>query len=125
MMTSVAHSRQPLHQSWTRERLEHERAIALGQSIDSTTWSNYSSALNSYLEFIKNHNFPIDPNPNTLSFYAVYMSHYIKLSSVDSYLSGICQQLEPFFPDVRKNRKSMLVHRTIRGCKCIRAIPTK
>ena len=53
------------------------------------------------------------------------MSHYIKLSSVDSHLSGICQQLEPFFPDVRKNRKSMLVHHTIAGCKRIRAIPTK
>jgi integrase len=125
MITSVTGSRQPLRQSWTRERLEHERAIALGQSIDSTTWSNYSSALNSYLEFVKNHNFPIDPTPDTLSFYTVYMSHYIKPASVDTYLSGICQQLEPFFPDVRKNRKSMLVHRTIAGCKRIRAIPTK
>ena len=125
MITSVARSRQPLRQSWTWEHLEHEHAIALGQSIDPTTWSNYSAALNSYLEFVKNHSFPIDPTPNTLSFYAVYMSHYIKPSSVDSYLSDICQKLEPFFPDVQKNRKSMLVHCTIAGCKHIRAIPTK
>jgi integrase len=125
MITSASRSRQPLRQSWTRERLEHERAIALGQSIDSTTWSNYSSALNSYLDFVKNHKFPIDPTPDTLSFYTVYMSHYIKPASVDTYLSGICQQLEPFFPEVRKNRKSMLVHRTIAGCKRVRAVPTK
>ena len=52
------------------------------------------------------------------------MSHHIKPASVDTYLSGICQQLEPFFPDVRKNHKSILVHRTIAGCKCVKAIPT-
>jgi len=124
MINSSPSSRQPLRESWPRERLEHERAIALGQSIDSTTWSNYSSALNSYLDFVKKHNFPVDPTPDTLSFYTVYMSHYIKPSSVDTYLSGICQQLEPFFPEVRKNRKSVLVHRTIAGCKRIKAIPT-
>ena len=53
------------------------------------------------------------------------MSHHIKPTSVNTYLSGICQQLEPFFPDIRKNHKSVLVHRTIGGCKHIKAIPTK
>ena len=109
---------------WTRERLERERAIALGQSIDSSTWNNYSSALNSYLEFIKIHNLPVDPTPDTLSFFTVFMSFHIKPDSVDTYLSGICQQLEPYFPDIRKNRKSPLVQRTLEGCKRIRAIPT-
>src|SRR5437016_4274941 len=124
MISSGKPSRQPVRTPWTRERLERERAIALGQSIDSSTWNNYSSALNSYLEFIKIHNLPVDPTPDTLSFFTVFMSFHIKPDSVDTYLSGICQQLEPYFPDIRKNRKSPLVQRTLEGCKRIRAIPT-
>jgi len=124
MISSGKPSRQPTRTPWTRERLERERAIALGQAIDSSTWNNYSSALNSYLEFVKIHNFPIEPTPDTLSFFTVFMSFHIKPDSVDTYLSGICQQLEPYFPNVRKNRKSPLVHRTLEGCRRIRAIPT-
>jgi hypothetical protein len=30
-------------------------------------------------------------------------------------LSGICRQLEPFFPDIRQNRKTILVSRTVAG----------
>ena len=118
-------SKQPVRETWTRERLDCERAVALGQAIDSSTWSNYSSALNSYLDFVKNHDFPIEPTPDTLSYFAVYMSYHIKPNSVDTYLSGICQQLEPFFPDVRKHRKSLLVHRTLKDCKRLHISPTK
>ena len=124
MIISGIRSKQPVREPWTRDRLERERAIALGQAIDASTWSNYSSALNSYLDFVKNHNFSADPTPDTLSFFTVYMSHHIKPDSVDTYLSGICQQLEPYFPDVRQNRKSPLVRRTLDGCKRLRAIPT-
>jgi hypothetical protein len=45
------------------------------------------------------------------------MSSHIKPDSVDSYLSGISNQLESFFPDVRKNRNSLFVSRTLMGCK--------
>ncbi|CDO68567.1 hypothetical protein BN946_scf184998.g64 [Trametes cinnabarina] len=45
------------------------------------------------------------------------MCHHIKPDSVDSYLSGICNQLEHLFPHVRNNRRSSLVSRTLRGCK--------
>ena len=115
MIQSGIRSKQPRREPWSRERLEHERAIALGQSIDPNTWRNYGSALNSYLDFVKNHHFPVDPTPDTLSFYIVYMSYHIKPDSVDTYLSGISQQLEPFFPQVRNNRKSPLVRRTLDG----------
>ena len=118
-------AKQPSRQAWTKDHLERERAIALGQAIDNSTWSNYSSALNSYLDFVKIHSFDVEPTPDTLSFYVVFMSHHVKPASVDTYLSGICQQLEPFFPDVRKHRKSLLVTRTLKGCKRIRALPTK
>ena len=117
MIISGIRSKQPVHEPWTQDRLERERAIALGQAIDASTWSNYSSALNSYLDFVKNHNFPVDPTPHTLLFFTVYMSHHIKPDSVDTYLSGICQQLEPYFPNMRQNRKSPLVRRTLDGCK--------
>jgi hypothetical protein len=124
MITSGTVSRQPKREVWTPERLRHEQAIALGHAIDTTTWRNYSSALNSYLEFVKNHHLPVVPTPQTLSLYTVYLSHFIKPASVDTYLSGICQQLEPLFPDIRTNRKTPLVRRTLDGCKHMRAIPT-
>ena len=43
------------------------------------------------------------------------MSHHIEPRSVKSYLSGICQQLEPYFPDVRASRHTPLVERTMKG----------
>ena len=52
------------------------------------------------------------------------MAHNIKPSLVDSYLSGICNELESFHPDVRKNRQHQLVTKTLCGCKKLCAIPT-
>lgn len=124
MITSNVRSRQPLREVWTRERLVHERAIALGQAVDNSTWKNYGSALNSYLNFVKMHDYPLDPTPDTLSLFTVYMCHHIKPDSVGTYLSGICHQLEPYFPDIRSSRNSALVHRTLQGCKRMRAVPT-
>jgi len=92
--------RQPKRERWSMERLIHERALALGEAIDLSTKKSYGSALNSYLNFILLHGLPAEPTENTLSLFTVYMSFYIKPDSVDSYLSGIVQQLEPYFPDV-------------------------
>ena len=117
-------SRQPVRAAWTLERLRFERMVALGSAIDRSTAITYSSALQSYVTFCQSHSFPIDPTPDTLSFFTVYMSHHIKPSSIDSYLSGICNQLEPFYPDVREARRHRLVTRTLRGCKKLRAIAT-
>ena len=36
------------------------------------------------------------------------MCHHIKPDSVDTYLSGICHQLKPYFPHVHEIRKSKL-----------------
>ena len=124
MIWSSVHSKQPLCVPWTHAQLEHEHAVAFSQAINSSTWLNYSSALNSYLDFVKNHNFPIDPTPDTLSFYIVYMSLHIKLDSVGTYLSGICQQLEPFHPHICVRHKSPMVCCTLDGCKWLHGIPT-
>lgn len=44
------------------------------------------------------------------------MSTFIKPDSVNPYLSGITNQLEPFFPDVRSHQNSNLVKCTAGGC---------
>lgn len=110
-------SRQPRRKTWSRECLLRERTIALGQAIDKSTMKTYSSSLNSYLTFVRLHNFPVEPTPDTLSFFTVYMCHHIEPRSVSAYLSGICQQLEPFFPDMRKAWHTPLVERALKGCR--------
>ena len=124
MIDSGVRSRQKHRLAWTRERLLRERAIALGQSIDISTWKNYGSALNSYLTFVRIHNLPVEPTADSLSFFTVFMCHHIKPDSVDTYLSGICHQLEPYYPSVRETRKSVICKRTLAGCKRARGSPT-
>lgn len=117
-------ARQPVRTAWSRERLIHERAIALGNVIDKSTLSNYSSALNSYLNFVKIHDLPVEPTPDTLSLFTVYMCFHINPRSVNTYLSGISQQLETHFPTVKAARNSSLVRRTLKGCMRMRGRAT-
>ncbi|KAJ3504142.1 hypothetical protein NLJ89_g8093 [Agrocybe chaxingu] len=116
MIEGTRPARQRARAVWSKEKLVHERAIALGHALDDSTLGNYGSALNSYLTFVKNHDFPVEPTPDTLSFFTVYTCHYLNPRSVSTYLSGIISQLEPFFPEARTARKSMLVRRTLQGC---------
>jgi len=124
MISLLSMSWQPVRQPWTLDKLIHEQSIMLGLSIDESTLMNYSSALNSYVTFCCLHNFPIDPTPYTLSFYATYMSHHIKPSSVSTYLSGIANQLEVYYPEVCQACKSPLVVQTLQGCKHLKGSPT-
>jgi hypothetical protein len=71
------------------------------------------------------HHFDIEPTPDTLSFFIVYMSHHISPRSVKSYLSGLVQLLEPDFPNVRDVRQSRLVTRTLKGCLKMLAKPVE
>ncbi len=97
----------------------------LRHTIDPSTLHNYSSALNSYLAFVWAHNFSVEPTKDMLSFFVVYMSQQINSRSVSTYLSGICQQLEPFFYTVRMMCKSKLVQKMMQGCLKMHATPTK
>jgi hypothetical protein len=108
-------ARQPPQNAWSHKQLLREQAIALGHAIDSSTAHTYNSHLQSYLMFCKLHNFPIDPTLDTLSFYVVFMAHHIKPASVTSYLSGICNLLEPLFPRVWSSRCSPLVIKALVG----------
>ncbi|KAF9022428.1 hypothetical protein BDZ89DRAFT_903270, partial [Hymenopellis radicata] len=71
------------------------------------------------------HQMPVTPTIDTLSFFVVYMSAHIQPRSVGSYLSGISNKLEPYFPEVRANRSSYLVKRTLAGCLKMHSIPVK
>ena len=124
MIHSARKARQPERLPWSREQLVHERAIALGNAIDKSTFLTYSSALNSYLAFVHMHQLPVEPTEDTLSFYVIYMSHHINPRSVNSYLSGICQQLEALYPNVCHARKSPMVQRTLKGCLRLKGTPT-
>lgn len=104
-------------EAWTHERLVRERAIAIACTIEPSSASSYSSAINSYFAFCSSHSLSVEPTPDTLSFFAVYMAHHIKPKSVSSYLSGICNQLEPFFPDIRSHCRHWLVTKTLTGCR--------
>jgi hypothetical protein len=117
-------TRQPTRQPWSHARLVYERAIALGHTIDRSTKSSYDSGTNSYLTFCHIHQRPVDPTPESLSFFTVFMCHHINPKSVDNYLSGICNNLETFFPNVRAARNSALVSRTLAGCKRLYGRPS-
>ena len=116
-------ARQPPREPWPLSRLVHERALAMSYAIDPSTQQCYDSACNSYLTFVHAHDLPVDPTPDTLSFYVVYMSHHISPRSVRTYLSGIVSQLEPYFPNIRDARSSRLVQRTLKGCLKLQSSP--
>jgi hypothetical protein len=124
MIEGHRRTRQPTRVAWSKERLIHERAIALGHVVDKSTLSNYSSALNSYLNFVTLHNLPVEPTPDTLSLYTVYMCHHINPRSVITYLSGISHQLKANFPAIKEARNSSLVCRTLQGCMRMRGVAT-
>jgi len=93
-----------------------EQAITLGSTIELSTFRTYSSALTSYLTFIRLHQLLVESTEETLSFFVVYMSHHIEPRLVRSYLSGIVQQLETVFPSIKAACHSTLITRTMDGC---------
>ena len=112
----LSRARQPSREAWSIQRLTFERSVALGMALRDNTNRAYSSHLNSYLTFCAAHHFPVEPTPDTLSYFVVYMSSHIQPRSVMNYLSGIVNLLQPFFPTARASRDSPLVCRTLRGC---------
>ena len=117
-------SRQPNREAWTLERLNAELTINLGMAIDRSTHGNYTSAANSYITFCRLHGFDIEPTPRTLALYVTFQSAHINPKSVDTYLSGIANQLETHFPEVCASRKSVLVARALQGAKRRFGVPT-
>ena len=116
--------RQPQRTAWSRDRLERQRALYMSGSVDPSSSSTYASGFQSYLAFCQRHGFDIDPTPDTLSFFVTYMSKQhntkgklISPRTISSYLSGVANTLEPYFPDVRKHRRHPFVIKTLRGAE--------
>jgi len=103
MIQISAGSRQPKWPHWSMEKLLHERSILLGMEIDHSTHLNYTSAVNSYLTFCRVHKLNMEPTPETLSFYATYITLFLEPHPINTYLSNIANKLETYFPDARKN----------------------
>jgi hypothetical protein len=117
-------SKQPNREAWTMDRLNAELSINLGLAIDRSTHGSYSSALNSYLTFCRLHAIDVEPTERTLALYVTFQAAHINPKSIDTYLSGITNQLESHFPAVRAARRSPLVSRTLRGVKRRYGMPT-
>ena len=84
--------------------------------MEHSTALTYTLAVMSYISFCHLHELSTDPTIEKLCFYIVFTLHHIKPSSVKSYLSGICAELKPFYPDIRLIHSSPLVSRTLAGC---------
>ena len=106
------------------EHLNAELTINLRMAINRSTPNSYSSALNSYLTFCRLHNLDIELTQKNLVLYVTFQSTFINPKLVDSYLSGIANQLESHFPDVWTARKSMLVSCALQGTKQCYGVPT-
>ena len=52
------------------------------------------------------------------------MCHHINPCSVNSYLSGISQQLKTHFPSVKEVQNSILICHTLQGCMRVRGTAT-
>ena len=80
------------------------------------------SALKSYHDFCHAHGFPIEPTADTLSFFLTYRSLILCPQTLSSYLSGICDQLEVFYPRVCKLCRLPVVGHTLAGIHCVHSV---
>lgn len=121
-------SRQPAREPWQPDRFARERAITLGMTLEPSTRDVYNSATRSYLNFCKVHNLPIDPTPENLSNFILWIciaEPAVAPATASGYLSGICSCLEPHYPNIRTARNSALVSKTLAGLRKRFAVPVK
>ncbi|KAH7903723.1 hypothetical protein BJ138DRAFT_1138681 [Hygrophoropsis aurantiaca] len=81
--------------------------------------------MNSYLTFCSEHEFDPEPTIDTLSFFVVYTSAHISPNSVESYLSGLVNELRGYYPNLPNVRSSFIIKRAMQGCRRRFAKPCK
>src|SRR5882724_6808303 len=116
MIWLSAQSRQPQHIAWSNEHLLCEHALALGHVIKSSTAITYNSHLQSSV-LLQTASPSVTPTINTFSFYIIYMCHHINPHSVVTYLSNICNNLEPYFLSVQMIQNNPLIVCSLTGMK--------
>lgn len=109
--------RQPKREPWSIERFVTEHAIAIDCLQEAGTKKNQKSALRSWRAFCQLHDFAILPTVDTLTFYIVFMCSFVIPETVGGYLSGIIAGLEDYYDNIRAAYESVLVKRTLDGCK--------
>ena len=120
-----ASARQRPRMHWSTKTLRERWHLALGAALECSTALTYTSAVTSYISFCHLHEFSTEPTIEKLCFYIVFTSHHIKPSLVKSYLSGICTELEPFYPNICSIWSSPLVSCTLAGCAKLLGTPMK
>ena len=115
MSSSASRPRRAPEEPWSTEALILWRSYYVTSSLAPSSRLSYTSALQSYHRFCQLHDFPTKPLADTLSFLLTYRSHSLRPQTLSSYLSGICNQLEAFYPQVRALRQSPIVRHTLAG----------
>lgn len=97
-----------------------EQVITLGMALEMSTRDVYNSGTRSYLNFCKIHNFSIEPTPDNLSNFVLWIciaDPPVTPATASGYLSGICNDLEPYYPNIRSARNGPLVSTILAGLR--------
>lgn len=116
MIHMTDRARQPHREPWPVSKLQHFCTMAINASLDPATWDVYSSFHNLWIYFCEIYNFDVEPTLDTLSYYTVFMSYHIDPCSVGKYLTGICNELEMYYPNVQELWNHKLIKWTLCGC---------
>ena len=110
---------------WLTEALVSWCSYYITSSLVPSSRLAYTSALQSYHRFCHAHQFPPEPTADTLSFFLTYQGHSLRPQTLSSYLSGICNQLEIVYPQVRTLQQSLIVKRTLTGIHRVHGVAVK
>ena len=100
---------------WSHDSLVAWCSYYVVSSLAPASQLAYTSALKSYHEFCHLHQLSPEPAVDSLSFFLTYRSLQLRPQTLSSYLSGICNQLEVFYPQVRELRRAPIVRHTLAG----------
>ncbi|KAF9451408.1 hypothetical protein P691DRAFT_663340, partial [Macrolepiota fuliginosa MF-IS2] len=70
--------------------------------------------INDYQTFCRKQGRSLEPTPETLRAYVVYVGQYRGVDAVEGYLNAICVGFEHVYPNMREHCRSTLVEKTIR-----------
>ena len=124
MSSPAGQPRQAPDEPWSTKGLISWHSFYVTSSLVPSLCLSYTSA-QSYQRFCRLHNFPTELTADMLSFFLTYQSHSLHPKTLSSYLSGICNQLEVFHPQIRTLWQSPIVHRTLTGIHHVHGTSTR
>jgi hypothetical protein len=110
---------------WSKQEFAYWCNLTYEAHLECSSRRTYSSATKAYLTFCSVHQRPINPTIDNLADFVIYMSQTrVNPSSVKTYLSGICHDLLPYYPNIRENHLHPLVTAALQGSRKLCAMPT-